>query len=69
MIGRDVATANIFLEEWGLDTSNPGSTTKEKREAAFGEGENHFRAAMFFSGLSDHKYGKLKDTVHNSYFA
>ena len=23
MIGRDVATANIFLEEWGLDTSEP----------------------------------------------
>ena len=47
MIGRDVATANIVLEEWGLDTANPGSTTKEKREAAFGEGENHFRADMF----------------------
>ena len=33
------------------------------------EGEKRFCAAMFFSGLSDHTYGELKDNVHNSYLA
>ena len=56
MIIRDIATANIFLEEEGLDTADPGSITKGKREVTFTEGEKRFRAAMFFSGLSDHKY-------------
>ena len=69
MIVRDVATTNIFIVEWGLDTSNSGSITEEKQTAAFAEGEKRFRAAMFFSGISDHKYGELKDNVHNSYLA
>ena len=69
MIVRDVSTDNIVLKEWGLETSDPGIITKEKQEAAFAEGEKHFRAAMFFSGLSDHKYGEMKDNVHNSYLA
>ena len=69
MIGRDVATAKIVLKEWGLDTLYPGSVTEGKREAAFAEGEKRFRMAMFFSCLSYHKYGELKDNVHNSYLA
>ena len=67
MIGRDVAISNIFLKEWGLDTSDSGSITEEKRDAVFAEGEKRFRAAIFFSGISDHKYGELKENVHNSY--
>ena len=31
------------------------------------EGEKLFRAAIFFYGLSDYKYGELKDNFHNSY--
>ena len=69
IIGRNIATDNIVLKEWGLDTSDPGRITEGKRAEAFAEGEKRFRAAMFFSGLSDHKYGELKDNVHNSYLA
>ena len=69
MIGRNVATANIILNEWGLDTSDSGSITEVKHEAAFAEGEKRFCAAMFFYSLLDHKYGELKDNVHNSYLA
>ena len=47
MISCDVATANIFLKEWGLYTSDSGSITEGKREAAFTEGEKRFHAAMF----------------------
>ena len=42
MIGRDVATANIFPEELGIYTSDPRSITEGKREAAFAEGEKRF---------------------------
>ena len=69
MIGRDVATAKIVFEEWSLETANPSSIDKEKREEAFAEGEKRCRDAMFFSGQSDHKYGELKDNFHNSYLA
>ena len=47
MTGRNVSTANIVLGEWGLNTANPGSITKGKREASFVEGEKRFRAAIF----------------------
>ena len=46
-IGRDVATATIVLEEWGHDTTNPGSIPEFKRDTAMGEGENRFRAADY----------------------
>ena len=42
MIVRNVATDKIVLKEWGLDTSDSGSITEEKREAAFVEGEKYF---------------------------
>ena len=35
IIGQDVATTKIVLEEWGLDTDDPGSITKGKQEAYF----------------------------------
>ena len=38
IIGCDVSISKIVLEEWGLDTVNRGSITKEKREEAFAEG-------------------------------
>ena len=67
MIGRDVSTSNIVLKEWSLETSDSGCITEEKWEAAFEEGEKRFRGTMFFSGISDHKYGELKENVKNSY--
>ena len=36
-IGRDVATANIVLEEWGLYTANLRSIPEDKRDVAMAE--------------------------------
>ena len=47
IIDRNIATAIIVLEAWGLDRANLGRITKEKREADFAEGEKHFRADVF----------------------
>ena len=57
IIGQDVATAKIALEGWGYDTANPGSIPEDKRYAAITKGDKRFWDAIFFSGLSDYKYG------------
>ena len=56
MIGQDVTTDKIALEEWGHDTANPRTITEDKRDTAITEGEKCFWDAIFFSGLSYYRY-------------